>query len=1133
MMTPRSSSRFAWLVCLSLLILPWHLQAQGMTNFILGENAETGLTLQVDPLGVIRTLGDVTMAADYRVENTNTVQNRAGVVVAESGFPKREGTQSWTLQGQYKPISGGQPLHFEEAIARTSASALKFSIGVSRPDKSEPVYKLRWSILLPVEVYANRVIVTDKQNYTLPKDLKEYPIGGGPVKFIEIPTDTGTLRITGALKVLVADARAFKGNNYQLIIEPEAAPADPFVRKIAVDLSFQPHRFDTVSLAPSANMGFADEVAGDGRGGWTDQGKDHDLSALEPGRRLFGNVLFDVTDPKQNNGRSCLVFAGPQLIAGIKEATFDLKSAPYRTFFIMHAFAWDQKDKAELGRLIFTFTDGTTTEFPVRAAEEATNWTVGSDTPNGPIVWKGKTPSGDRIGLNMSRFILPGKPLKNVQIKGSGSAVWLVVGATGSLDAVPMAANLVTKPLVYEEDKVWKIFSFEKDVEPGSILDFSGNLDAPAGKYGFLQSRNGRLYFEKKPEKRVRLLGTNLVFAANFVDKALADRLAKRLAAQGYNTVRIHHYDGLLLNKNPKNSYDINLEQLDKLDYLIAACKKEGLYISIDLYTTRPFPAGELAEIKEQITQGVKAAIAISPSAMKSWQEFATLFLKHKNPYTGLTLGEDPALVGINPLNENVHSVFWNNDPNVAAYFQEKFTEHLKKIGKENVNADERSLLFARFLSDLQIKTQAEIRDFLRKNIGTKSILTDVSHREYKPLTIAREPLDYVDVHRYWDHPKFVGAQWRLPYLYECESALTQLVKTPREVFPARLPNHPFMMTEFQFVYPNPYRAEAGPIMGAYAAFQDWDGLMRFDYAGDAASITDTAPIRGFSTVNDPLHILGERLVSLLFVREDVKPTQNLVLYHIDPEKTFANADGIGSFSQDYSKIGLVTGLGSTSLTKPVATGKTILATVEPKGSTEDNKTVFAESADLLDRLVKAGRIPASCVEGKILHSDTGEITLDTEKASLSVVTPNTEAYVLRQTGSLSGAVATVQANGQVVISISAMDGQPLAKSQRMLILHLTDIKNTGTTFRNQDGRILEAWGKAPLLIRSQSDTLSLKLKAPAGKSYTLWAVGINGKRLWKVPVQSSGEGLTCKLETVSKDGPAMAYELIADTTTP
>lgn len=1133
MMIPRPSFRSAWLVCVSLLILPWQLQAQGMTNFVMGENAETGLTLRVDPLGVIRTLGDVTMAADYRVENTNTLQNRAGVVVAETGFPKSEGTQSWTLQGQYKPISGGQPLLLEESITRTSATSLKFAIGVSRPDKSEPVYKLRWTVLLPVEVYANRVIVTDKQNYALPKDLKEYPIGGGPVKFIEIPTDTGTLRITGAIKVLVADARAFKSNNYQLIIEPEVAPTDPFVRKIAVDLSFQPHRFDTVSLAPSANMGFADEVAGDGRGGWTDQGKDHDLSALEPGRRLFGNVLFDVVDPKQNNGRSCLVFAGPQFTAGIKEASFDLKSSPYRTFFIMHAFAWDQKDKAELGRLIFTFTDGTTTEFPVRAAEEATNWTVGSDTPNGPIVWKGKTPTGDRVGLNLSRFVLPGKPVKSVQIKGSGEAVWLVVGATGSVDAVPLAANLVTKPLVYEEDKNWKTFLFDKDVEPGSILDFSGNLDAPAGKYGFLQSRNGRLYFEKKPEKRVRLLGANLVFAANFVDKPLADRLAKRLAAQGYNTVRIHHYDRGLLNKNPQNSYDINAERLDKLDYLIAACKKEGLYISIDLYTIRPFPAGELAEFKKEITQGVKVAIAISPSAMKSWQEFATLFLKHKNPYTGLTLGEDPALVGINPLNENVHSVFWNNDPNVSAYFQEKFTEHLKKNGKENVSADERSLLFARFLSDLQIKTQAEIRDFLRKNIGTKAILTDVSHREYKPLTIAREPLDYVDVHRYWDHPNFVGAQWKLPFLYENESALTQLVKTPREVMPARLPNHPFMMTEFQFVYPNSYRAEAGPIMGAYAAFQDWDGLMRFDYGGDAASITDQTPIRAFSTVNDPIHILGERLISLLFVREDVKPTQNLILYHIDPEKTFANADGIGSFSKDYSKIGLVTGLGSTSLTKPVATGKTILATVEPKGSAEDNKSVFAESPDLLDRLVKAGRIPASCVNGNLLRSDTGEITLDTEKASLSVITPNTEAYVLRQAGSLAGNISSVQANGQVVVSVSAMDGQSLAKSQRLLILHLTDIKNTGTAFRNQDGRILEAWGKAPHLIRAQSDTLALKIKAPAGKTFTLWALSISGKRLWKVPMQVTSDNLTCPLETVSKNGLAMAYELIAEAPTP
>lgn len=1100
-----------------------------MSDFALGENPESRLTLQVDPIGVTRTIGGVTMMGDYRVENVNTPQSGTSVVTPALNFPKNETAQSWTLQGTFKPTSGGLALQMEESITRTSPTALKFSLALGNPEKSAPVYKLRWTILLPVETYANRVIVTDKKSYTLPKVCKEYPIGGGPVSFIEIPTDTGTLRIAGSLKVLVADVRAYKSNQYVLIIEPEQAPANEFQRLIECAISYQPHRFEPVSLSAVANMGFADEVAGDLRGGWTDQGKDHDLSAMEPGRRIFGNVLFDITDPKQNNGRSCLVFTGPQFSGGIKEATLDLKSAAYRTFFLMHAFAWDQKDKTELGKLLCTYTDGTTEEISVRAGEEASNWTVGTDVPNGPVVWKGKTPSGDSIGLNLSRFALPGKPIKSLQLKGSGEAVWMVVGATGSIDAVPLAANLVTKPLVIEESKEWKPLAFDKEVEPGSILDFHPFLDAPAGKYGALVTRNGRLYFEKKPEKRVRLLGTNLVFAANFLERPLAEKLAKRLASQGYNTVRIHHYDNLLLNPKPSSSYDINAEQLDRLDYLVACCKKEGLYITIDLYTSRPFPAGEIDEIKVPITQGAKAAIALSPSLFKAWKQFASLLLNHKNPYTGFTYAQEPALVGINPLNENVLSVFWNNDPNVAEFFQRKFTEHLKSIGKENPTAEERSLLYAKFLSDLQIKSQQEVRDFLRKEIGTKALLTDISHREYKPLTIAREPLDYVDVHRYWDHPGFVGAQWRLPFLYTCEPALAQLAKTPREVFPARLPGHPFMMTEFQFCYPNPYRAEAAPIMGAYAALQDWDGLCRFDYGGSAAHLDTVTPIHAFSTVNDPIHILGERLISLLFVREDVKPSSNLVLYHIDPEKTFANADGIGSFGNDFNKIGLITGLGSTSLTKPVAPGKTILATVEPKGTTPSQNT-FTESPELLNDLVKAGRLPAASVNGNTFRSDTGEILLDGDKASLSVVTPNTEAFMVTKPGSIGGTIAQVQATGSAMISVSAMDGQPLALSQRLLILHLTDVQNSGIKFRTKDGKILEDWGKAPQLVRVQTDTLSLKLRAPdKGRAYTLWALSVSGKRLWKVPIQTDANGLTCKLETFSKDGVTLAYELISE----
>jgi hypothetical protein len=62
-----------------------------------------------------------------------------------------------------------------------------------------------------------------------------------------------------------------------------------------------------ISLREAANMGFADPVARDGKGGWTDQGPRNDLAPFPVGKRLFGVVPFEILSPASNGGRSCVV----------------------------------------------------------------------------------------------------------------------------------------------------------------------------------------------------------------------------------------------------------------------------------------------------------------------------------------------------------------------------------------------------------------------------------------------------------------------------------------------------------------------------------------------------------------------------------------------------------------------------------------------------------------------------------------------------------------------------------------------------------------------------------------------------------------------------------------------------------
>lgn len=70
---------------------------------------------------------------------------------------------------------------------------------------------------------------------------------------------------------------------------------------------------------------------------------------------------------------------------------------------------------------------------------------------------------------------------------------------------------------------------------------------------------------------------------------------------------------------------------------------------------------------------------------------------------------------------------------------------------------------------------------------------------------------------------------------------------------------------------PNLYRAEGGPLIGAYSALQDWDGLYRFAWSHSRNSVVGINPPTMFDAANDPLVQLSDRIAVLMFRRGDVE----------------------------------------------------------------------------------------------------------------------------------------------------------------------------------------------------------------------------------------------------------------------
>ena len=202
-------------------------------------------------------------------------------------------------------------------------------------------------------------------------------------------------------------------------------------------------------------------------------------------------------------------------------------------------------------------------------------------------------------------------------------------------------------PVTLAAGPEWIPLDAEQDIVPGSALDFTDITPwhAPAGMFGRITSDHaGHFVFAQRPTEPVRFYGVNLCFTGQYL--ATRRPIYWPPGCGGWATTRcgLHHYEGELIDRAAGNDVRLRPEQLDKLDYLFAALKQHGLYITTDLYVSRPVPAAALWDgATGQVEMNeYKMAIPVNARAYRNYLSFVRALLGHTNPYTGLTWAQDP-----------------------------------------------------------------------------------------------------------------------------------------------------------------------------------------------------------------------------------------------------------------------------------------------------------------------------------------------------------------------------------------------------------------------------------------------------------------------------------------------------------
>ncbi len=211
-----------------------------------------------------------------------------------------------------------------------------------------------------------------------------------------------------------------------------------------------------------------------------------------------------------------------------------------------------------------------------------------------------------------------------------------------------------------------------------SVTDLSATLPSPAGKAGVLQRKGAELHFEQEAGP-VRFFGLSCDISPETRREELSWR-ARYFAKIGANLARQADLGKLL---GPLVDGEFDAKRLDVLDRWFFELKGRGIYSAWTLFSPLILGPAERyiysAELPQTPEGRDAAGFAVFMEPLQEIQlQRARALLLHRNIYTGLRYAEDPALALLSLWNED--SLFWHHP--LSALAGDEFPQHRRHFGE-------------------------------------------------------------------------------------------------------------------------------------------------------------------------------------------------------------------------------------------------------------------------------------------------------------------------------------------------------------------------------------------------------------------------------------------------------------------
>jgi hypothetical protein len=663
-----------------------------------------------------------------------------------------------------------------------------------------------------------------------------------------------------------------------------------------------------------------------------------------------------------------------------------------------------------------------------------------------------------------------------------------------------------------------------------SVISMNDWLDGPAGKHGGVRTVGDRFQFADGAP--VKFWGVNLSYGGNCAPEKKAGELtAARFAKYGVNGVRLHKFSypkNQMGIGDPNDATQMDPEGLDRLDSFAAELKKQGVYFGWSHtfgFHVCPGNRGRLAaydEIQKNLKGNTYAFINFAEDVQDLMIEMVVNLLRHKNPYTGLTYAQEPALSFLEMQNEDDIFFYTSTNafkacPTYQKLFVGRFSDWLAaKYGSESKlkAAWQDALKPGESLAGRNIVPQTNPWFFSDAHLpgqkggqrqcllDTAAFLHDAQNKFYAKFLKAIRDAGY--------QGPVCGSPWQapamLPHYYNLRSdylagyidrhnyfggkLLDSMLAMPGSGYFStglqQVAGRPFGLSEWIHVYPSLYSAEGPAIIAAYGmGLQGWDASYEFQSQAARRTFDDRVGWLpwGVWEADVPTQIGQYPALARMIYRGDVQEAEPISVRRVSLEELAA---GHFSFVDKVVQQGDVKSFGGSVPQETLAAGQVLVEfTDKPQPST-------------LPDVEKHRR-------GSAIVSTTGQLAWETAgKGYFAVRTPGTKAVVGFAEGKrlvLDDVTISPQCPYASIFLTAIDKDATLANAKTALVSAVARNCNSGFKYFAIDSRILDN-GKAPILLEPVKATIAISGRQIAGVN----VLDHDGRRTSKtVPVENGG----------------------------